>query len=255
MSQDAPTPFIVGNLLPYKGKIIVAGPPKANKSWVCLSMALDIARGRALFDAHAKESGKAIFPVYKRTRVLYFEWELGHQGVKDRMKGLLPNPEDALGIELYFRTRDVTLRMDTEEGRGLIEREVSATEPGVLVMDPLAKSHGLNEDSSSEMGSLLRFQDYLVEKYGVSIITVHHTAKPNFEHPRRGGDRLRGSSAIFGDCDGVVLVNRKSEESAKEPILELSFELRRSEPMQPKYVRRLKNGEVVFIGDTFTQGV
>jgi len=118
----------------------------------------------------------------------------------------------------------------------------------------MSKMHGVKEDSSEEMGRVLRFADLLVEKYGLSWVWVHHSSKPSNESPRIGGDRIRGSSAIFGDVDSAILVNRKSAQDHPEPILELEFELRRSEPMQKKYLKRRKSGIIEFVGDSYTLG-
>ena len=252
-APEDPVPYLIGNILPVKGKLIVAGAPKTNKSWICLNMALGLARGQPLFGAYAKETKKPIFPVYKRSKVLVIEQEMGRQGTRDRMKQML-SPEQALGLDIYIKTRDVMLRMDTQEGKEAIEAEIAACRPDVVLADPMNKLHGVKEDSSEEIGRVLRFTDLLIEKYNLSWIWVHHSSKPSVENPRYGGDRIRGSSAIFGDVDSAILVNRKSAQDHPEPVLELEFELRRSEPMQKKYLKRRRSGIVEYVGDSFTVG-
>lgn len=253
-APEEPVPYLIGNgLLPIKGKLLIAGAPKTNKSWIALNMALDLARGQPIFNALAKESQKPIFPVYKRSKVLVLEAEMGRQGTKERMRQLV-TPENSLGLDVYLKTRDVSLRMDTQEGKDAIEAEVSSCMPNVVFADPMSKYHGVKEDSSEEMGRILRFTDYLIEKYNVSWVWTHHTSKPSTENPRQGGDRIRGTSAIFGDMDSLILVNRKSAQDNPEPVLELTFELRRSEPMRTKFLKRRKNGTVEYIGDNFSGG-
>lgn len=239
----------MGNLLPVKGKLLIAGPPKTNKSWIGLNMALDLAKGKPLFGAYAKETKRPIFPVYQKCRVLFLEAEMGRSGTRDRLKQMLL-PEQALGLDVYLKTRDVTLRMDTQEGKDAIEAEIATVRPDVCFADPMAKYHGVKEDSSEEMGRILRFTDYLIEKYNLSWVWTHHTTKPSVENPRQGGDRIRGSSAIFGDMDSIILVNRKSANDNPEPVLELTFELRRSEPMRAKYLKRHRSGLVTYEGDS-----
>lgn len=242
-------PHIIGRgILPVKGKLVLAGNPKSNKSWIAINLAIGLARGRAPFDA-LYHVDKEIFPVYEQSTVLYIEQEMGESGVQDRFKIGLLDAQRSLGLPIYFQTRDVRYRLDTLEGQQLIEEAIASTKPKVTFLDPLAKFHGANEDSSQEMGKVLRFGDYLIEKYSTAIVYLHHTAKPSFENPRRGGDRLRGSSAIFADVDTVVLVDRKSGEDELEPTLELTFELRRGEPLRKQYVKRLKTGQVVYLGE------
>jgi RecA-family ATPase len=242
------TPHLVGRgILPVKGKLVLGGNPKSNKSWIAMNLAIGLARGRAPFDA-LYHVDKEIFPVYAQSTVLYIEQEMGESGVQDRFKIGLLSPERSLGLPIYFQTRDVRFRLDTPDGQQLIEEAVASCRPKVTFLDPLAKLHGANEDSSQEMGRVLRFGDYLVEKYETALVYIHHTAKPSFENPRRGGDRLRGSSAVFADADTIVLVDRKSGEDELEPTLELSFELRRGEPLPKQYLKRLKTGQVVYLG-------
>jgi RecA-family ATPase len=253
-SQDEPIPYLIGNgILPVKGKLILAGPPKSNKSWLALNMAISLAKGKAVFDAYAKETKKPIFPVYQRSRVLIFEQEMGRQGSKDRLRQML-SPEESLGLDVYLKSRDVMCRMDTQEGKEAVEAEIASTRPHVVFADTMSKMHGVKEDSSEEMGRVLRFTDFLIEKYELSWVWVHHSSKPSNENPRMGGDRIRGSSAIFGDVDSAILVNRKSAQDHPEPILELEFELRRSEPMAKKYMKRRRSGLVEYVGDSFTTG-
>ena len=97
----------------------------------------------------------------------------------------------------------------------------------------------------------MRKGDYLIEKYGLSIVFAHHTghAAADPQGYRRGGARLRGSSALFADIDTYVEVHRTSSAHTAEPILELSFELRQGEPLIPVYLKRQRNGLITYLGE------
>ena len=249
-----PVPYLIGNgICPVKGKLIIAGNPKSNKSWLALNMGLDLARGRHIFGAVAKGTGKPIFPVYQRSRVLFIEQEMGEEGCKDRLRQMITE-EEAIGLDIWVKTRDAALRMDTQEGKDAVEAEIAACSPHIVFADTMSKMHGVKEDSSEEIGRVLRFTDLLIEKYNISWVWVHHSSKPSTENPRQGGDRIRGSSAIFGDVDSAILVNRRSAQDHPEPIIELEFDLRRAEPMQKKYLRRRRSGLVEYVGDSFVSG-
>lgn len=242
--------MVIGRgILPVKGKLVLAGEPKANKSWVAMNLALAMAKGEAPFGAYYAP-GEAMFPVYGQSVVLYMDMEMGDQGIKDRCKIGLASPQNTLGVSLWMATRDVRFRVDTPEGRQLIEEEVCSVRPRVLILDPLAKFHGSNENDSTEMGKVLRFGDYLCDKYELALIWIHHTSKPDYQHPKRGGDKLRGSSAIFADADTVALVTRQSADPEDpEPLLELEFILRRGQPLRKQYIRRNANGIISYIGE------
>ena len=252
-------PYIIGRgVLPVGGKLILAGSPKANKSFCVLNMMLDLVRGRRIFDATYK-SGAPVFPVGQPWRILYLEQELGEQGLLERLKGTDGKPGliseiDPNGLQFFVQPRDTAMRLDTPEGRDYISAIVDSIRPDVTVFDPMAKFHLSDENSAQEMGACLRVADHLIEDFGTAVVLVHHIGKQNEENPRRGGDRLRGSSAIFGDVDTLVEVTRKSNEHHPEPILELTFELRRGAPIESLYVQRLRDGSIVWLGEGFEFG-
>lgn len=258
-TEYKPQAHIIGRgVLPVGGKMIVAGSPKANKSFFVLNMMLDLVRGRRVFDATYKR-GTAVLPVNQPWRVLYLEQELGEQGLLERLRGTEAKPGlvsgiEADGLNLFIQPRDTAMRLDTPEGRDYISAIVKEIKPDVTVLDPMAKFHLSDENSAQEMGAVLRVADHLVEDFGTAIVIVHHIGKQNEDNPRRGGDRLRGSSAIFGDVDTVCEVTRKSNEHHPEPILELSFELRRGEPMESLFVQRMRDGSIQWMGEGFTFG-
>jgi hypothetical protein len=240
--------MVIGRgVLPKAGKLVVGGKPKANKSFILINIALDLALGQPLFNAFYRP-GQPVFPVYKQNRVLYIENEIGDNGLQDRLKPITEGL-DIAGTNFFIKSRDMGMRMDTEEGRALITAEIAQVRPDVTIIDPLAKFHLSDENSAQHMGAVMRVGDHWIEDYGTSLIYIHHTGHYNPQNPRRGGDQLRGSTAIFADADSIILVERKSAANCKEPVLELNFELRRGEPLDPIYVKRLRNGRVVYQGE------
>jgi RecA-family ATPase len=262
ITKEVPVqPYIVGRgVLPVAGKCVLAGSPKANKSFVALNIMLDIVRGRRLFDATYK-NGTPVLPVNKPWRVLYLEQEMGEIGLLERLKGKegklgLMSGIHPEGLEFYIQPRDTAMRLDTHEGRDYIEGILSEVKPDVVVADPLSKFNLSDENSAQEMGAIFRAVDHFVEDYHCAWIVVHHIGKldPDPNKQKRGGDRLRGSSAIFADVDTLMEVTRLSSEHSREPILKLSFELRRGEPIEDLFIRRRADGSVTWMGEGFTFG-
>jgi hypothetical protein len=52
----------------------------------------------------------------------------------------------------------------------------------------------------------------------------------------------------------MIEINRRSPEDSLEPVLELSFELRRGEPIPRLFVIRRKDGVVEWMGDDYSYG-
>ena len=242
-------PMVIGRgVLPKSGKLIIGGTPKANKSFIALNMALNMAAGEHIFGAYYK-SGTPVLPVAKPHRVLYIEMEIGEEGLKDRLKPLLGSRKHLEDLDLFIKTRDTGMRMDTPEGRERIEYELAMVKPDVVILDPLSKFHVSNENSAQEMGAIMRVGDHWIERYGTAIVYIHHTGLASFDpdNRRSGGSKLRGSSAIFADTDTFMEVVRKSSASTKEPIIKLDFELRRGEPLEPIFVKRRLDGSVEYV--------
>lgn len=256
-----PEAHIIGRgILPCQGRLILGGTPKSNKSFLMLNILLDLVRGRNLFGAEYT-SGKAVFPVNKQWRVLYLEMELGEQGLLERLRGTeghagLTTGLSAEGLPFFIQTRDTAMRLDTPDGRDFIDQVVHSTKPDLVVFDPFAKFNLGNENDVQEMGAVLRIADHITEDHGTATAFIHHIGKmdPDPNKQKRGGDRLRGSSAIFADLDTFIEVDRLSSPHAAEPVLRLSFELRRGEPVEDIFVRRHRDGLVTWLGAEYQFG-
>jgi len=215
--------------------------------------------GRNAFEAYYK-SGAPVLPISKAWRVLLTEQEMGDQGLLERLAGKDGKPGLCTGMEnldalpFFIKSRDTAMRLDTPKGRDFINQEIASVKPDVVVFDPFAQFHLSDENSAQETSALMRVFNHIIEDYGCAVIVVHHTAKETPDNPRRGGNRLRGSSAIFGDIDTFIEVQRKSSEHSREPVLGLSFELRRGEPIEEIFVERLMDGRVRYLGDGYEFG-
>jgi RecA-family ATPase len=247
-------PELIGRgILPVGGKLVLGGAPKSNKSYIALNMAVALALGRPLFGGYYS-SNLPVFPVRKKCRVLYIEQEIGEQGLQERLAKLAVGL-DLLGVDFYIKSRDMGMRMDTEDGRKLIGAEIGQVRPDVTFLDPLAKFHLSDENSAQHMGAIMRVGDHWIEDYGTALVYIHHTGHQHPDNPRRGGDKLRGSSAVFADADSIILCERESAASTKEPLVKLEFEIRRGAPLEDAYVRRLIDGKVIYIptGERFKE--
>jgi RecA-family ATPase len=249
--ETSKIPHIIGRgVLPVKGKMIIFGDPKTNKSYVALNIGLALARGKNIFDATCR-SGAVLLPVSEPYSVLYVEQEIGEDGLRERLKTMTAECGE---VPFYIKTRDLDLRMDTRQGREAIHAEIEAVRPKVIILDPLAKFHLSDENSAQQMSAVMRVGDHWIEEFDIALIYIHHAGKETAFVSRKGGQRLRGSSALFGDADALVEVIRKSASHHKEPVLELNFELRRGEPLPPLYLKRLKTGICQWLGEDYHWG-
>jgi RecA-family ATPase len=249
--ESPPLPMLIGRgILPCQSKMILGGAAKVGKSFLVLNVGLGLAKGTNLFNAKYPNA-TPVFPVYKPTKVLYIEQEVGPEGLRRRLERVLQAKPEWQFTDFYIKSKDTALRMDSTDGILALEAEIEQVQPQVLILDPLSKLHISDENSAQDMGRIMRVGDKWIEKYKLSIIYVHHTGLAAFDpqNMRRGGARLRGSSALFADVDSMVEVINKSGPSSQEPTLELGIELRQGEAIPLQYVRRLKDGTIKYLGE------
>jgi hypothetical protein len=96
-----------------------------------------------------------------------------------------------------------------------------------LLLDPLVRLHGIDENNAGEVAGLLAYFRSLQRRLDLSVILVHHTRK-NAASGVAAGQGLRGSSDIhaFGDSnlylrrtrDRLVLSSEHRAAPASTPV-------------------------------------
>ena len=69
--------------------------------------------------------------------------------------------------------------------------------PRLLLLDPLVRLHGIDENHATEVAQLLTYFRSLQRRLDVSVVLVHHTRK-NAAGGTTAGVGVRGSSDIHG---------------------------------------------------------
>ncbi|HID72486.1 TPA: hypothetical protein EYP38_00975, partial [Candidatus Micrarchaeota archaeon] len=103
----------------------------------------------------------------------------------------------------------------------------SRIRPRLLLLDPLVRLHGIDENHATEVAGLLAYFRLLQRQLDLSVVLVHHTRK-NAGGGASAGQGLRGSSDIhaFGDSnlylrrsqDRLVLSSEHRAAAASPPV-------------------------------------
>ncbi|MGE4531628.1 MAG: AAA family ATPase, partial [Acidithiobacillus sp.] len=209
--------WLVHGIIEADTLALLYGQPGAGKSFIALSMAASLACGVDWYD-HRVTQGPTIYLLGE-----------GGGGVSRRLRAWqLSNPDARLqDAPLYVSSRMVPLGESkaVEEIAAAIE-ESGAGKPSSVWIDTLARAAaGLDENSSRDMGELIKACDAIRERYGCAVVLVHHAG--------HNQDRARGSSAIKAALDTemsaakdgqiITLASTKSKES--EPFRPLTFQL------------------------------
>ena len=120
-----------------------------------------------------------------------------------------------------------TLRLDRDPHRGQLLETARRLRPRLLLLDPLVRLHGIDENHATEVAELLAYFRSLQRRLDLSVMLVHHTRK-NAAGGLAAGQGLRGSSDLhaFGDSnlylrrtrDRLVLSSEHRAAPASPPV-------------------------------------
>jgi hypothetical protein len=216
-------PAIVSGGIIVRGSMnVIGGPPKRGKSSLVMNFAL-------------RRSLAAPWLGFDTTpgRTLLLQAEIPERELQTRLRLMMQDVEGALPEKRLWFITYRGMRLDRADGLQACRRLVEQVKPDLLIVDPLARFFGGDENSAREVGRLVASLDEMIQGYGLAIVLVHHTAKPSAADPREGGLRLRGSSALFGAVDTALLLDRVEDDRFR-----LAFELRHGKEPDPLLLER-----------------
>jgi hypothetical protein len=194
---------------------IIGGPPKCCKSWLGLDMALSVASASPCLGQFAvKHKGPA----------LIFLAEDALPAVRARIEALCNHRQIPIeSLDLYVITAS-SLRLDLAGDQQRLKATLEAFKPRLLLLDPLVRLHRLDENSATDISTLLGFFREMQRTYDTAIVLVHHLSKKHYTQP---GQALRGSSDLhaFGDSNAYL-------KRLKDRII-LTLEHRAAKPPDP----------------------
>jgi AAA domain len=227
---------------------VIGGAPKCAKTWLGLDMALSVATGTACL-------GKYTVP--EPGPVLIYLAEDALPTVRDRIAGMARHRGLDLGsVEVHVITASV-LRLDRGADRARLRETTRRLRPRLLLLDPLVRLHGIDENSAGEVAELLAYFRSLQREFDLSVVLVHHTRK-NAAGGVAAGQGLRGSGDIhaFGDSNLYLRRTRErlvlsSEHRAAAASAPVSLELVASDALTThlEVVGELRNGSTELATD------
>jgi hypothetical protein len=172
---------------------VIGGAPKCAKTWLGLDMALSVATGTPCLGRYA---------VPEPGPVLIYLAEDALRAVRERIEGMARHRGlDLDEVAIHVITAPV-LRLDHDRDRTRLWETARRLRPRLLVLDPLVRLHGIDENHAGDVAELLAYIRLLQRELGLSVLLVHHTRK-NAAAGVAAGQGLRGSGDIhaFGDSN------------------------------------------------------
>ncbi|MBI2776021.1 MAG: AAA family ATPase [Chloroflexi bacterium] len=198
----APPPTLRAGI-PKVGLTVVAGSPKVGKTlWA----------GQTALETSAK------------TLLVIEEGTMAGIGYRLRMQaaalGIVDPPivvmhRQRVRLDTPASVKQLRDYVEIAKGRGL----------GLIVLDPLNRLHGVDENRPTEMTRVMDAMAGLAYDYSLAVLAIHHLAKPSAE--RRGDvwDRFRGASSIRSGTDANLVLDGTGDR------IHLVGEFRDAEPL------------------------
>lgn len=211
MAAEFPQPKWAVPGLIVEGVTLLAGPPKAGKSWLGLDLSVSVASGGKALGWVDAEPGE----------VLYLALEDTGRRLQDRMKTVLHGDDPPKGLVLATECP-----LMNQGGLDLIRRWIDQqTNPRLIIVDVFERIRGLtNPGESAYTGdySAVRGIKTLADERHVAIVLVHHVRKvisTDFINEISGTLGLAGAAdsiAVLrrtrGDVDGQLLITGRDVE-------------------------------------------
>ncbi|MCC6748345.1 MAG: AAA family ATPase [Deltaproteobacteria bacterium] len=205
-AKPRPTAWLIDGLIPEDSCVVMGGQEKAGKTWLCFDIAIALAtRGRVLDRWRATRSGRTLIvspegsPNARCNRLYGLCW--GRKVAPEAVGPLLPIWPGRIDLH-------------SKESMGQLRATLEAEQPDLLVIDPfVTATSGLDENTAGDMQAVLnQIRDLREFSRGMSIVVTHHESK-------RAGMRsplqsLRGSSTLGAWLDGLIRVQRESDDAA-----------------------------------------
>jgi len=211
MQHEWPQDVVIeGGVLSMGDRLIVGGEPKSGKSVLLTQMIRGLCMGTEFVG----------FKVTKPRKVLYIQAELREGRLQGRFKAWhewaalnkIDFPKDMFHIWSTNGPLNLTEKLgdgiEPDHPLEIIYREMDELKPEVIVFDPLASFHDVNENDSKEMKTLCCVVDRIKEHMNVAVVIAHHFRKGSVSDKQGMAlhDRIRGSNVMTAWADSIIAI-------------------------------------------------
>jgi hypothetical protein len=199
--EESSQRWLVQGLWGARSVGVIGGAPKCAKTWLGLDMALSVATGTACLGKYAvPEPGPVLVYLAEDTLSV----------VRERIEGMARHRGlDLAPVQIHAITTPV-LRLDQDRDRTRLRETIKRLRPRLLLLDPLVRLHGIDENNAGEVAELLAYFRSLQRQLDLAVLLVHHTRK-NAAGGVAAGQGLRGSSDIHAFGDSNLYLRRSRE--------------------------------------------
>lgn len=185
--------WLVPELLPEGGVVLLAGKPKVGKSWLALDIACGLSAGTQVCG----------LPVSRRAKVLY----LALEDTPRRLQARLRHARFTVAGDALFATAWPRLNQGGLERLRAVVQENGVS---VVIIDTLAKVRGQRDARRvvsiyDEDYASLEGLKAIADELGITVIVVHHLRKASSNDPV---EEVSGTTGLTGAVDSILVLRR-----------------------------------------------
>jgi hypothetical protein len=178
--------YLVRNIIPREGLIVVWGPPGCGKSFWVLDLVLHVALERKYREHRVKQGD-----------VCYVACE-GERGLNNRVAAWRQH-NNVQAAPFWL----VTTHLDLVAEHKLLVSDIreqigKETKPSVIVLDTLNRSLNGSESSDEDMAAYIRAADTVRSEFCCAVIVIHHCGLD--------ATRPRGHTSLKGASDAQIAI-------------------------------------------------
>lgn len=201
VTEDDSPRWLIDQLWGASAVGVIGGAPKCSKTWLALDMSFSVATGTPCLDRYEiPEAGPVLVYLAEDSLAI----------VRERVEGIARHRNLSLDSAPIHVITAPTLKLDREPHRSQLLETARRLRPRLLLLDPLVRLHGIDENHAGEVAELLAYFRLLQRELDVSVVLVHHTRK-NAAGGTAAGLGLRGSSDIHAFGDSNLYLRRSGE--------------------------------------------
>jgi hypothetical protein len=190
MTLDTTASYLVEDIIPRNGLVVVWGPPKSGKSFWTFDLTAHIALGREYRGRRVEEG-----------TVIYLAAE-GERGIRNRSVAF---QQERLGDDdappFFVMTTSLDLIADIDTLIAAVRAQLGHTPCSAVTIDTLNRTLRGSEGKDEDMTAYITAADRLREEFGCTVILIHHCGGV--------GTRPRGHTSLTAAVDARIAIRRE----------------------------------------------
>jgi hypothetical protein len=204
ISADRETRYLVKNVLPAEGLIVLWGRPKCGKSFWTFDLAAHIAVGIP-YRGQKVRQGPVVYIAAEGAagfNARVEAWRNRHLGTAQRATGVSGGPSLA-PIPFHLLPMRLDLVSDHAAFIADVQAQLEGTPPALVVIDTLNRTYTGSESSDEDMTAYIAAADAIKTAFKCSVIVVHHCGHE--------ASRPRGHSSLTAAADTQIAIRRDGD--------------------------------------------